>query len=108
MVEAQANDSAQRMSLQGRGTGPSLPPSAHHLPLGAVSAHGWLHMITLTPLATPLNPSQPPAPLQVHTICRWERSQRMVGYASLPVFMDPNTQLQPASRNVRDYVLNQV
>jgi len=43
----------------------------------------------------------------VHTVCRWERQQRVIGYAALPLFMDPKTQQQPASKNIRDYVLNQ-
>ncbi len=45
---------------------------------------------------------------QVHTIDRWSREQRVVGYAALNVFIDPKQQLQPLSKNVRDYVLNQV
>lgn len=32
----------------------------------------------------------------------------MVGYAALPLFMDPKTSAQPLSKNVRDYVLNAV
>lgn len=32
----------------------------------------------------------------------------MVGYAALPLFMDPRTMGQPLSKNVRDYVLNTV
>ncbi|KAG1676617.1 hypothetical protein FOA52_008746 [Chlamydomonas sp. UWO 241] len=43
----------------------------------------------------------------VHTVCRWTRQQRVVGYAALPLFSDPRTGEQPASKNVRDYVLNQ-
>ncbi len=43
----------------------------------------------------------------MHTICRWERERRVVGYACLPVFSDPKTSQQPASKGLRDYVLNQ-
>ncbi len=32
----------------------------------------------------------------------------MVGWAVLPVFLDPKTQQQPVSAYVADYVLNQV
>ena len=43
----------------------------------------------------------------VHTICRYERQQRVVGYGALPLFLDPGSQAQPASRNTREYILNQ-
>lgn len=43
----------------------------------------------------------------VHTICRYERQQKVVGYAALPLFIDPGSQAQPASRNTREYILNQ-
>lgn len=39
---------------------------------------------------------------------RWSRQLRVVGFACLPVFVDPKTMQQPLSRNVRDYVLNKV
>jgi hypothetical protein len=44
----------------------------------------------------------------VTTVDRWSRELRVVGYAALPLFMDPQTSAQPLSKNVRDYVLNAV
>ena len=43
----------------------------------------------------------------VYTICRYEGVHKVVGYAALPLFLDPGTQAQPASRNTREYILNQ-
>lgn len=39
---------------------------------------------------------------------RWTRDLRVVGYANLPCFLDPRTQQQPLSKNIKDYVLNSV
>lgn len=45
---------------------------------------------------------------QVSTLERWSRQASVVGWAVLPVFLDPKTQQQPVSAYVADYVLNQV
>lgn len=45
---------------------------------------------------------------QVHTLDRFTRERAVVGFALLPVFLDPREGGQPASRSLRDYVLNQV
>jgi hypothetical protein len=45
--------------------------------------------------------------LQVQTIERYSRSLRVVGFALLPLFLDPTTGSQPVSRSIQDYVLNQ-
>jgi hypothetical protein len=43
----------------------------------------------------------------VHTIERFSRSLKVVGFALLPLFLDPTTGQQPTSRSIQDYVLNE-
>lgn len=44
--------------------------------------------------------------LVIYTCDRWCRQLRTVGYSVLNIFVDSKNHLQPASRNVKDYVLN--
>lgn len=46
--------------------------------------------------------------LQVDCIERDSQELRCVGYAVIPLFMDPREDAQPRRKNLLDYVLNQV
>ena len=46
--------------------------------------------------------------LQVDCIERDSQELRCVGYAVIPLFMDPRENAQPRRKNLLDYVLNQV
>lgn len=46
--------------------------------------------------------------LQVDCIERDSQELRCVGYAVIPLFMDPRESAQPRRKNLLDYVLNQV
>jgi hypothetical protein len=43
----------------------------------------------------------------VQTIERTSGLLRVVGFALLPLFLDPKAGSQPVSRSIQDYVLNQ-
>ncbi|KAK9815471.1 hypothetical protein WJX72_004235 [[Myrmecia] bisecta] len=45
--------------------------------------------------------------LQIDTVERESRELRCVGYAALPLFIDPRENGQPVRKNINDYVLNQ-
>ena len=93
------------------GTQDVLFKSAHELHvLHVIILSYWLtHTHIIPDLSSPCHSytrcyvftlSPTPDTSQVHTVCRWERVQRVVGYACLPVFLDPQTSAQPASRCV--------
>lgn len=44
---------------------------------------------------------------QVQTIERTSRALRVVGFALVPIYLDPKSGGQPVSRSIQDYVLNQ-
>jgi hypothetical protein len=73
----------------------------------------WSHLVQVASGAVRLSAcmrhccSCPPLPLlQVHTIEQTSRTLRVVGFALLPLFLDPTTGLQPLSHSTSDYVLN--